>query len=93
MFDPSMFITPKAPLSILIVGDDENRALIVRQLDELIPVISFDIHIEEKDTFLKAKNAIISGSDLHIQYHGEHLGKKDKIEVKVLPRSLNILVP
>jgi len=41
----------------------------------------------------KAKRAIFSGSDLHIQYHGEPLGKKDRIEVKVLPRSMKIIVP
>jgi len=39
----------------------------------------------------KAKKMIIQGKDLSIQYNGEFLGVKDRIEVKVLPRALKVI--
>jgi len=41
----------------------------------------------------KAKKMIIKGKDLSVQYNGEFLGVKDRIEVKVLPRALKIISP
>jgi len=41
----------------------------------------------------KAKKVIIKGKNLPIQYNGEFLGVKDRIEVKVLPRALKIISP
>ena len=39
----------------------------------------------------KAKKAVFRGAGLHIQYHGEHLGETEKIQMKVLPRSLKVI--
>ncbi len=36
---------------------------------------------------------IIRGRGLHIQYHGEYLGVKDKAEVEVLPKAIKIISP
>jgi len=41
----------------------------------------------------KAKRVILRGKNLPIQYHGEVLGVKDKIELRILPRALKIIVP
>jgi diacylglycerol kinase (ATP) len=41
----------------------------------------------------KAKKMIIKGKDLPVQYNGEFLGIKDKIEVKVVPRAVKVIGP
>lgn len=41
----------------------------------------------------KAKKMIIKGKALPIQYNGEFLGVKDRIEVKVIPRTLRVISP
>ncbi len=41
----------------------------------------------------KAKKMIIKGNDLSVQYNGEFLGVKDRIEVKVIPRALKVISP
>jgi len=41
----------------------------------------------------KAKKAVFCGKDLHVQYHGEHLGIKDKITLTIMPRALTVITP
>ena len=41
----------------------------------------------------KAKKAIFCGKELHVQYHGEHLGIKDKITLSIMPRALTVITP
>ena len=41
----------------------------------------------------KAKNAVIRGKELPIQYHGEYLGKRDEVKIKILPGALTIIQP
>ena len=41
----------------------------------------------------KAKKAVFCGTDLHVQYHGEHLGIKDKITLTIMPRALTVITP
>ena len=41
----------------------------------------------------KAKRIILEGDRLPIQYHGEILGIKDRIELKILPKALRIITP
>lgn len=41
----------------------------------------------------KAKKIIIKGKNLPVQYNGELLGKKDILELKILPRALKIISP
>jgi diacylglycerol kinase (ATP) len=41
----------------------------------------------------KAKRAVIKGKNLPVQYNGELLGKRDVVELKILPRALKIIAP
>ncbi|MGB2905705.1 MAG: diacylglycerol kinase family protein [Candidatus Aminicenantaceae bacterium] len=41
----------------------------------------------------KATRAIIKGKNLPVQYNGELLGKRDVVELKILPRALKIISP
>ena len=41
----------------------------------------------------KTKKIVLRGKDLPIQYNGELLGLKDKIEMKVLPRAIKVICP
>lgn len=58
----------------------------------LLPLIYFGLY-QKKLRHFKAKKMIIKGKELHIQYNGEYFGVKDRVEVKVLPRALNIICP
>jgi diacylglycerol kinase family enzyme len=42
---------------------------------------------------VKAKGAVFRGDNLHIQYHGEHLGIKEKITLNLRPRALTVITP
>jgi len=48
---------------------------------------------QKKLKHFKAKKAVFRGRDLHIQYHGEHLGIRDNITLSILPRALSVIVP
>ncbi len=48
---------------------------------------------QKKLRHFKAKKAVFRGRDLHVQYHGEHLGIRDKITLSILPRALTVFVP
>ncbi|MBN1273122.1 MAG: hypothetical protein JXB26_12705 [Candidatus Aminicenantes bacterium] len=39
----------------------------------------------------KAKRIIVMGKDLFVQYNGELFGKKNKVDIKVLPKALRII--
>jgi len=41
----------------------------------------------------KAKKVIIRGDKLPLQYHGELLGIKDKIEMEIIPKALKVISP
>jgi diacylglycerol kinase (ATP) len=41
----------------------------------------------------KAKEMVIKGKDLPVQYHGEYLGLKDRVEVRVIPQAIRIIAP
>jgi diacylglycerol kinase family enzyme len=41
----------------------------------------------------KAKKLVIKGKALPVQYHGEYLGKRDRVEVKVVPQAIRIIAP
>ncbi len=58
----------------------------------LFPLIYFGI-LQRTQRHYKAKKIIFYGKNLTIQYHGEILGTKDRIEVKVLPKALKIIMP
>jgi diacylglycerol kinase (ATP) len=58
----------------------------------LFPLIYFGIFQRTQKHF-KAKKIIISGKNLPVQYNGEVLGVRDRIELKVLPRAMKIICP
>lgn len=58
----------------------------------LFPLTFFGL-LQRTQKHFKAKKIIFSGKNLVVQYHGELWGVKDKIEVNVLPRALQIIVP
>lgn len=48
---------------------------------------------QKKLKHFKAKKAVFRGRDLHVQYHGEHLGIRDKITLTIMPRAITVFVP
>jgi diacylglycerol kinase family enzyme len=58
----------------------------------LFSLIYFGL-FQKTQKHLKAKKMIIKGKDLSVQYNGEFLGVRDRIEVKVLPQALKIISP
>jgi diacylglycerol kinase family enzyme len=36
---------------------------------------------------------VVKGKGLPVQYHGEYLGKRDRIEVKVVPQAIRVIAP
>ncbi len=56
------------------------------------PLMYFGLYQKTQKHF-KARKMIIRGQDLPVQYNGEFLGIRDKIEFRVLPRALKIISP
>ena len=56
------------------------------------PLIYFGL-FQKKQKHFKVRKMTIRGQNLPVQYNGEFLGIKDKIEFKVLPRALKIIGP
>jgi diacylglycerol kinase family enzyme len=56
------------------------------------PTIYFGIY-QKTQIHFKAKRILIRGEKLPIQYHGEILGIKDNIELKIIPKALKIISP
>lgn len=58
----------------------------------LLPLIFFGLH-QRRQRHFKAKKLILRGKNLPIQYHGEYLDTKDKVEIRVLPRVFRVISP
>lgn len=58
----------------------------------LFPLIYLGI-FQRTQRHYKAKKIVFKGKNLAMQYHGELWGIKDKIEVKVIPKALKVIVP
>lgn len=41
----------------------------------------------------KAKRIVIKGTNLPVQYNGELLGKRDQVEIKIMPKTLKVICP
>jgi len=41
----------------------------------------------------KARRIVIKGTHLPVQYNGELLGKRDQVEIKILPKALKVICP
>jgi diacylglycerol kinase family enzyme len=58
----------------------------------LFPLIYFGIY-QRRLRHFKAKRVAISGSNLPIQFNGEFLGDRDRVEFRVLPRAIRMVCP
>ncbi len=58
----------------------------------LFPLIYFGLY-QRRLRHFKAKRIVISGRDLPIQFNGEVLGFRDRIEFRVLPRAIRLVTP
>jgi diacylglycerol kinase (ATP) len=58
----------------------------------LLPLTYFGLFQRRLKNF-KAKELVIKGKDLPAQYHGEYLGLKDRVEVRVVPQAIRIIAP
>jgi diacylglycerol kinase (ATP) len=63
-----------------------------RKYPFLLPFLYFGLY-QRRQKHYKARKMIIQGKNLPIQYHGELLGVKDKVEVTVLPRVVKAIFP
>jgi len=58
----------------------------------LFPLIFLGIY-QRRLRHFKAKRIIISGQALPIQFNGEFLGDRDRVEFRVLPRAIRMVTP
>ncbi|HEK85359.1 MAG: diacylglycerol/lipid kinase family protein [Candidatus Saccharicenans sp.] len=56
----------------------------------LFPLIYFGL-LQKKLRHFKAKEVVINGPNLDIQYNGEYLGARDSVRIKILPKALKVL--
>jgi diacylglycerol kinase family enzyme len=57
-----------------------------------IPLIYFGL-FQRTQRHYKAKRIVLKGKDLPVQYNGEFLGRRDRVELEVLPKAVRILGP
>ncbi|HCS49698.1 MAG TPA: hypothetical protein DIW61_16230 [Candidatus Aminicenantes bacterium] len=58
----------------------------------LLPLTYFGLSQRRLKNF-KAKRLVLRGKDLPVQYHGEYLGTRDRVEVKVIPQAIRVIAP
>jgi len=58
----------------------------------LFPLIYFGLY-QRRMRHFKAKRVVISGHNLPLQFNGEFLGDRDRLEFRVLPRAIRIICP
>jgi len=58
----------------------------------LFPFIYFGLY-QRTMRHYKAKRAVFSGAAMPVQFNGEVLGDRDRIEFRVLPRAIRMVVP
>jgi diacylglycerol kinase family enzyme len=90
-FGYSWIIAPKA---IIDDGYLDVTLFDIRAYNYLInfPLIYLGI-FQKMLKHYKAKKIIVRGKNLHVQYNGEVMEPRDRIELKVLPRALEIIGP
>lgn len=57
------------------------------------PFIYFGVYQKTFGRHYKARRAVISGKDIHIQINGEYIGCRDEVIYRVVPRALNMIMP
>ena len=58
----------------------------------LFPLIYFGLY-QSRLRHFKAKRVVISGRNMPIQFNGEFLGDRDRVEFRVLPRAIRMVFP
>ena len=58
----------------------------------LFPFIYFGLY-QKRLRHFKARRVVISGMSLPIQFNGEFLGDRDRVEFRILPRAIRMLTP
>ncbi|HUU38335.1 MAG TPA: diacylglycerol kinase family protein [Candidatus Desulfaltia sp.] len=58
----------------------------------LLPLTYFGLYQRRLRNF-KARKLVLRGQGLPVQYHGEYLGTRDRVEVKSMPRAIRIIAP
>jgi len=63
-----------------------------RRYAMLLPLTYFGLYQHRLQHF-KARRMILHGRDLPIQYHGEFLGTRDRVEVRMVPQAILVIAP
>ena len=58
----------------------------------LLPLTYFGLYQRRLKNF-KARRLVLRGRALPVQYNGEYLGTRDRVEVKAMPRAIRIIAP
>jgi diacylglycerol kinase (ATP) len=58
----------------------------------LLPLTYFGLYQRRLKNF-KSRKLVLRGRGLPVQYHGEYLGTRDRVEVKSMPRAIRIIAP
>jgi len=58
----------------------------------LLPLTYFGLSQRRLKNF-KARRLVLTGKELPVQYHGEYLGKRNRVEVKVVPHAIRVIAP
>ncbi len=58
----------------------------------LFPLIYFGLY-QRRLRHFKAKRVVISGGPLPIQFNGEFLGDRDRVDFRVIPRAIRMVTP
>jgi diacylglycerol kinase (ATP) len=64
----------------------------VRRYIMLLPLTYFGLYQHRLQHF-KARRMVLRGRDLPIQYHGEFLGTRDRVEVRMVPQAIQVIAP
>jgi len=90
-FGYSFRIAPLASLAdeFLDITFFDMRA---RRYIMLLPLTYFGLY-QRRLRHFKAKRMVLHGRDLPIQYHGEFLGTKDRVEVRMVSQAIQVIAP
>jgi diacylglycerol kinase (ATP) len=58
----------------------------------LLPLMYFGL-VQRRLQHYKAKRLVLRGKSLPIQYHGEFLGVRDRVEVRLVSRAIRVIAP
>jgi diacylglycerol kinase family enzyme len=90
-FGYSWHISPRARL------DDGYLDITLYELGPLKYTLLFPLiylgFYQRRLRHFKAKRAVITGRELPIQYNGEFIGNRDRVELRVLPKAIRMICP